>query len=839
MATAQQAITDDEEKKPAPGIYAPKEGTGDKDAPEELGENFEHLEELHPEIVSKLKELVFGFRTEGIVARRHEIRRIRQARLYWAGIQYGYFSGSDWQWHLPFGSSIGLGLGVEDAADAETPRYQFVTNIYQAFGLAFIALMSASIPTPTFYPQSAQNEDDVTTAKAADDIRKLIEKNHRPKALLARIAHTYWTDGKCGAYVRYVADGQRFGYENVDDLKPDYAKLTEDAYICPSCGHENEATGFGAGLYCESCGAELSDENFKNGEQVEIPTVAETRRVAKGQEVISVVGGLEFHTPPWADFQHEFPYLQWNLEVHIAKLKASYTHVAKKITASGPVSADDTFARASRVSVKQGLPATHPGDALANLVTFSRTWIRPWTFYSIDDEAVREKMLALFPKGCYIAFAGETYCEARNETMDDMWITSQAMPGDGQNRPSCGDSMIQVQEQYNTISNIEAETIEFGIPPILADAETMDFDAIEATTAEPASYYPVTIRSGEDIRTKVMQLQPSEVSNQAIERRQELMGPIGQFLTGIMPAVYGGRLEGNDTAAAYAMAREQAMGRVGLFYNELKMFYATIMLLAVNCFRQNRIADVEDISQEGGKFASKWIRQADLQGNIQTYDDPDESYPELPSQVKASVQQLIDDPVIGGLLMKEPANMRTAKSVLGLRDFVIPGEDSSNKQLREIAELMKSGPIPGAQMMDPATGQVSEGDPQPTIQIDILFDDHASELQECVRWANSDAGQSAREENPNGFENVRAHAIAHKQALQSLAAGAGGEQKGPSESINFKDLPPDGQAQMAGQAGIKLDPAALAAKQEQDKAEKAAQAQQKLGQVNKTDAQNS
>ena len=50
-----------------------------------------------------------------------------------------------------------------------------------------------------------------------------------------------------------------------------------------------------------------------------------------------------------------------------------------------------------------------------------------------------------------------------------------------------------------------------------------------------------------------------------------------------------------------------------------------------------------------------------------------------------------------------------------------------------------------------------------------------------------------------------------QQALQLLAAKAGGAKKPPSESINFKDLPPDGKAQMADQAGIKLAPDAIAA----------------------------
>lgn len=58
----------------------------------------------------------------------------------------------------------------------------------------------------------------------------------------------------------------------------------------------------------------------------------------------------------------------------------------------------------------------------------------------------------------------------------------------------------------------------------------------------------------------------------------------------------------------------------------------------------------------------------------------------------------------------------------------------------------------------------------------------------------------------------------------------GAEQKPPAESISFKDLPPEGQAQMAAQAGIQLDPNLLAQreaiKQEQERADKEASLKQ-------------
>ncbi len=42
-----------------------------------------------------------------------------------------------------------------------------------------------------------------------------------------------------------------------------------------------------------------------------------------------------------------------------------------------------------------------------------------------------------------------------------------------------------------------------------------------------------------------------------------------------------------------------------------------------------------------------------------------------------------------------------------------------------------------------------------SVGIDELLDDHAVEFEECRRWANSDAGQTAKVQNPAGFANVR------------------------------------------------------------------------------------
>jgi len=41
------------------------------------------------------------------------------------------------------------------------------------------------------------------------------------------------------------------------------------------------------------------------------------------------------------------------------------------------------------------------------------------------------------------------------------------------------------------------------------------------------------------------------------------------------------------------MARDQALGRLGLVVRRLKQFYSDVMLLSVDCFRKNRPEDAE------------------------------------------------------------------------------------------------------------------------------------------------------------------------------------------------------------------------------------------------------
>ncbi|MGC2088647.1 MAG: hypothetical protein WA638_04385, partial [Candidatus Acidiferrales bacterium] len=665
----------------------------------------------------------------------------------------------------------------------------FVTNIYQAFGLSIIAVLSQDIPRVRFFPQSAESEADVSTAKGASEVSKLIEQNNRIGDLLVEEAFHLWTGGKVGAYVRYVVDGQRFGFHPETEMGTRQVKIAA-VWICPNCAAEMPASATPgpqtANVPCATCGALLTEENYVPEELITVPAGVRTVRVANGQEVITMVGALELKTPPWANEMREYPFLQWNMEVHQSRLRAAYPHAAAKIGAPTAAGESAQYERLARLEQSQGGPLTQGGDFNANLITFQRTWVRPWGFYQLDDKVLRDELLALFPGGCYVAFAGDVYCESRNENVDDHWRVMHVMPGDGSvGRPGLGDVLISVQERFNTLSNLQIETYEYGIPPIYADSEVLDFDALQTQTAEPGAHYPAKSKPGQPLAAGFFQPAPARVPPDLAQHAAELMGPVAQFLTGAFPALFGGVMTNNGTASGYAMARDQAMGRVGLVWRRMKFFHADVMLAAVDCFRKNRPGDVEvTLLGSGAAFESQWIRLADLKGNLFSYPETEEQYPTLWSEQRAVLMQLManPDPRLQAVL-GDPSNLGLLKRLIGLDELVIPDEESRTKQYREIAQMLVEHPI--ARADSSAGGE----DLQPSIMPDEFTDNHAIELDACMRWFSSDAGQVAKIAAPAGYANVRAHAQMHRkfllqqqaQAAQGAANAAAPPQK-PAQS---------------------------------------------------------
>src|SRR5580698_3683541 len=218
---------------PVPAVVNPRGNAGAANAGQNpFGGNNEQLPER---LQAALRRLVQQYSVESESTRRQEVRRIKQAHQFWRGLQYLWWNERDQNWHLPFEQKLADGSSLEDL-----PRYEFVTNIYQAFGLSLVSVLSQDVPRVRFFPSSAQAEEDVAAAKAATEVAQLVERNNRVGNLIVEEAFSLWTDGKGGAYVRFVVDGQRFGFHPETEIGAREVRVGEDVYVCPDCGTEKK-----------------------------------------------------------------------------------------------------------------------------------------------------------------------------------------------------------------------------------------------------------------------------------------------------------------------------------------------------------------------------------------------------------------------------------------------------------------------------------------------------------------------------------------------------------------------------------------------------------------------
>jgi hypothetical protein len=741
---------------------------------------------LPEDLQQELLKLLYKCTLEDIYPRLIEVKDVKRAHLYWRGQQYTWWSDKK-QDYLPAGATES---GGETSMD-DMPRFMFETNIFQGFGLSLTAALSQAPPRIRWFPEDADKPEDLEAAEKYTTIAKCIERWNPTNKLLQDQSFYFYCDGVMGSYSRYVADGEQYGTEEIEDYE------SEEQPIDPA----------------------------QPGTTAPFPVSAGTEEIAKGREVITVVGALNLQRPQWAKEQGEFHYLNYVKEVHYAKLRAAFPKIADKIKpGSSTGNGEDAFERNARLSVAQGTRIlTQTGAAQESLVTFNRVWFRPSAFFMVEDVAKRKELLRRFKTGCAAVFAGETYCESREESMDDCWVVTHAMPGDGQHRPGIGTSMISVQDRYNTFSNIQAETYEYGIPTTYFDQQFLSSEAFKERRSEPGENTPVPLKPEDNINNKILLARADSASPDMIQHMQELFGNIPQFLTGSFPAMWGGAEPGTDTASGLAQQRDQAMGRVGIFYSNMKQFHADTYSLACKDFCEHASGKVSvPVLGKSGDFESESVDITALEGTAEAHPEGDENFPALWSQQRAVFMQVMDHP-LGQQIMQEPDNQEVAQKLLGIPELVIPGAAARKKAMKIIGKLteipphQESAEIGLAQPPQDQSADLSMMIPQ---LVDPDFGDPAAQFETVKNWINSRDGQKCEEENPTGFANVRAYGLAQKQLIP--------KQQPPTKPLSetfttaFKDLPPEAQAQALEQMGIHVDANAFIEKAMLDKLSKPA-----------------
>jgi hypothetical protein len=742
-------------------------------------------EELPEDLQAELLTLWRKCSQDNVHARRQEIRDVRRSEFYWRGNQYIWWSASAQDYRLPT-------QGRSEDDEEDMPRFQNVTNIYQSKGLSLVASLAGAPPRIRFFPEDPDDPDDIERATKASTLVRVIERWNPLIEMLQQWAYHAWNGGVIGGYVRYVSD-EKYGVEDIDELEEESVETTPETISCPKCGFSSPAEFAAPPVPCPDCGQQLTSDNVKPAENAPVPSQSGTKTLPKGREIISVVGGLHLQRPMSVNDLKDFHYLGYPLEVHYAKLRAAYPEKADKISEGQATTSENTFERQARLSIAEGTTQmTQTGDSLKNLVTYQRVWFRNEAFYQIDDKAKRDELIRLFPKGCYVAWAGDVFCEARAESMDDHWVIKHALPGQGQHRQAVGSSAIPIQDRFNTESNICDETYEYGLPTTYYDAKWHDDEAFEEQDVEPGANVPVPMDGpGDQIANHIFTHRADSVSPDMAQHMMNLMGPILDMVTGIYPAAVGGEEAGaGETLGGYSLMRDASMGRIGIPYSVLKQWYAEVQTLAVDDLLENASGTLKlPTLGRDGDYEGESVDLDSLGGKCKAYPEGDENFPELWTQKRETFKNVMDSPW-GQELMKHPDNRRLGIEMTGIHELVDPAADAANKALRVIKQLTK--------IEDGADDALSM---PPEVDKDV--DEHAAEAAEYKRWLNSQEGQRMKMEHPVAYANVRAQFAAQMAAMPKPEQ----EEKPLNTTLNFKDAPPEAQAEILSKfLGITVNP---------------------------------
>ena len=482
------------------------------------------------------------------------------------------------------------------------------------------------------------------------------------------------------------------------------------------------------------------------------------------------------------------------------------------------------YERYARLGVLSGTRSQGAGEVAKDLVTRHIVWLRPSRYRKLTEDA-RKEIKAVFSDGVRVTVCGGTFCEATVADWDNLAVAFPA-PGDGQNRPSLLRDLVPLQDAFNDGMNQVREFFDYGIPATWFNEDSIDAEAISVQRSEPAAMHPAAAPAGRALSDAFWQEAPAVLPPGLMEYLQTIQGSLSQFITGNFPSLYGAEAPSLETMGAYSMSHDSAMGNLAPAWGAMQRLFASIALSGVKMLAT--IAGDEELSVEGQNGTTDSFRASDvLVGEIGCEPDRDSSFPETTASKRAAYNQYVQQLAAmdgGPEILGQPDNLKLGLQLSGLEDFVIPGAEARDKQLREIEILLASEP----------QGASVDQQEQSSVPVDADFDYHQAEFDKVQQWLSSqERDREERDGNVRGIQNVRMHGLQHKAVLDKRAADAASAQaqanqsppvapKQPSVSIAYKDVTdPDAKAQMLREAGIHVASADLEEQQGMNAAQEA------------------
>ncbi|MEM3038632.1 MAG: hypothetical protein QXE45_04475 [Thermoplasmata archaeon] len=687
-----------------------------------------------------LKEIVDHFDKEDRAVRERQIRVWRQLKMFWEGVQRIYYSEAARDWRVD-----------ESYDDEAQAAYDKPVNVFRAYLESIIAALSMSVPTVIAYPEDAESAVDLQTARAASKLANILYRVNDAPLLWLKALYIYCTEGLVACY-HYPLSDHKFGTYKENEYEESAEE--QEYFVCPGC--QREITDF-----CPECG---EVQPVRKTRLVTTQKIIGIREKPKTRFIIDVFGGLYVKVPVYARKQEDCPYLIFSYETHYAEAIERYPELREQIQAErGKTGAYSVYEQWARLSPQ------YRSEYPLNNVTIRCAWLRPSAF-NVLEEDVCKVLKERFPEGVKVVLINDQVAEANPESLDDRWTLTHNPLADYLHHDPLGLLLVSTQEITNDLISLTIQTIEHGIPQTFANPQVLNFNQYRQSEVIPGGIYPAQPRSGRSLQEDFYEVKTAHLSAEVLpffERIQQL----AQLVSGALPTLFGGALQGTKTASEYSMSRAQALQRLQNTWKMFSSWWQRIFAKVIPEFISYIEDDERDVERDKfGNFINVIIRRAELEGKIGRIElESNELIPVTWGQRRDTILQLLQAPHPKLMeIIASPENIPLLKEALGMPEFHVPGELEREKQYEEISQLLDSQPL-----VVP-TGPDEEQE-FPSVDVDEFVDNHALEFQVCKDWLVSDAGRLAKVENPLGYRNVLLHARLHLHYLQQQQQVAGPE----------------------------------------------------------------
>ncbi|MET0785351.1 MAG: hypothetical protein ABWY25_01425 [Paenisporosarcina sp.] len=738
-------------------------------------------------------DIVEEFDSEDRAVRERQVRKARRLKLYWDNIFQAWYSEVAHDWRI---------YDQQQASDSSTSQsyYDKPVNTFRAYIESVIAALSITTPAPKCFPEDADSTLDIVTARAGDKIGQLIGRHNNTSLLWLHALYIYYTEGTVYGF-SYPDAKEEYGVIEEDVTKEELE--TKDVEVCPACGQVTEIDKNQDAFQpeeqpqdnCEFCGNMV--QMVPDKQPLVTTKIVGKTSTPRSRVNLEAYGGLYVKIANYAKKPSDTPYLIFSEETHYANAIEKYDHLrdselTNKIKGESGSGGYDEYSRLGRLNT------IYQGEYPNYVVTMRSCWLRPASYNILKEEEDIKELRKLYPRGVKVCMVNDEFGEAKHESLDDYWTITFNPMEDYLVHDAAGTNLVPTQEITNDLISLVLQTIEHGIGQTFADPGVLNFPAYRDTEVTPGGVYEASPKSGKALNESFFEMKTATLSHEVMPFF-EVVQTLAQLVSGALPSLFGGQLDGSNTASEYSMSRAQALQRIQNTWKLFTAWWKEIQGKAIPLYINNMKADEKDVVQnDDGSFVNVFIRRAELEGRIGKIElEASENLPQTWVQVRDSIMKMMEmqNPQILAML-GSPENLPLLRDALGLVDFYIPGEDDRNKQYDEIKECLASEPIPGG--MD-QMGQPME---ESSVPVDPIYDNHQIEFEIVRKWAVSEAGRLAKIENDAGYQNVLLHGIAHYEQLQQQMMMQA--QQGAEVAEAGQPQKPEGSSKVEGEADVSV-----------------------------------